>query len=441
MRVKLTDRFLQSPRDPQTGKLIAPAEGKRVRIWDAHTNGLGLRITSTGAKSFFVVRRLKGEKNGQPITVVLGSYPDMSLAAARERADEVLGHLKKGEDPREVEAAKRKAREDAKRAKEARKINAFSNVAEIFIKRYLASKRTAVPIAQLVRKKFVGRWNDTPISDIGRGDIIKMVEEIAEDSPSAASQALIYCRLLFDWAIERGTYGITLSPCASIKASRLIPDTPGRRDRVLDDREIRLIWEAAWPQHASDEDVFPVGQFLCLLLILGCRRGELSGMTWDEIDLSKATWRLEGRRTKNGDPRLIPLPAMAVEILAAMPRFTGPHVFSSSYGRAAISSFTQIKDKVDRRVAKLNGGRPLADWRLHDLRRSMRTNLSALAILPVVAELMIGHRQRGIAAVYDLHAYEAEQRVGFEAWCARLSSIVDPPENTTNVVQMATVRA
>jgi integrase len=436
MRVRFTDRFLQSPRDPQTGKPIAPAEGKRVRIWDAHRNGLGVRITSTGAKSFFVVRRRKGEKNGQPITVVLGSYPDMSLADARELADEKLAHLKKGSDPREVEATKRKANAEHEKAEEARQASVFSMMAETFIKRYVSSKRTAGPIAQLVRREFVARWGDRPVTEISRSDVIAMVEEIAEESPSAAHQALIYSRLLFDWAIERGTYGITSSPCHPIKVARLIPSLPGRRDRVLDDGEVRLVWEAAWPHGATAEDIFPVGQFVRLLVILGCRRGELSDMTWDEVDLQKATWTLRGDRTKNGDPRLIPLPRFAVEIIAAMPRFTGPFVFSTTYGKRPISGFAKIKQALDRRIAKLNDGKPIANWRLHDLRRSMRTNLSALAILPLVAEMMIGHRQGGIAAVYDLHRYEAEQRAGFESWCTRLISIVEPDDGAVNVVRL-----
>jgi integrase len=435
MKMKLTDRFLHSPRDPETGAPIEPAEGKRVRIWDAHTNGLGLRITSTGKKSFFVVRRRRGEKHAQPITVVLGSYPDMSLADARDRADDLLRDLKKGVDPREVEAERRKARAEQKKAEEVRKANVFSAVAETFIKRYVATKRTAVPIAQLVRREFVGRWGAKPITDIGRADIIGMVEEIAEDSPSAAHQAIIYARLLFDWAIERGAYGVTSSPCHPIKVSRLITDLPGRRDRVLDDGELRLVWDAAWPVPGA-EDVYPVGQFIRLLIVLGCRRGELAEMTWSEVDLEKASWTLKGDRTKNGDPRLIPLPRLAVEILAAMPRFTGPFVFSTTYGKRPISGFAKIKQALDRRIAKFNGGEQIAPWRLHDMRRSMRTQLSAIpSITPLVAELMIGHRQRGIAAVYDLHAYEAEQRSGFEAWCARLTAIVDPP-NVENVIHL-----
>jgi integrase len=300
------------------------------------------------------------------------------------------------------------------------------------------TKRTAGPIAQLVRREFVSRWGSRPITEVGRGDVIAMVEQIGEHSPSAAHQALIYARLLFDWAIERGTYGITASPCHPIKVARLIPDLPDRRQRVLDDGELGLVWEAAWPLGATADGIYPVGQFIRLLLILGCRRGELAGMTWDEVDLGKATWLLKGARTKNGDPRIVPLPALAVEILAAIPRFTGPFVFSTTYGKRPISGFAKIKQTLDHRIAK-DGGEPLAGWRLHDLRRSMRTNLSALAILPVVAELMIGHRQRGIAAVYDLHAYEVEQRAGFEVWSARLISIVDPSDRD-NIVAFPAAR-
>jgi integrase len=259
-----------------------------------------------------------------------------------------------------------------------RQSNLFASVAEQFIAKYLKGKRTARTVGQLVRRELVARWGTTPITDVGRADIIAMVEEIAERSPSAAHQALIYARLLFDWSIERGTYGVTASPCHPIKVSRLLPDLPESRQRVLTDDEIRLVWRAAWPS-SDAETVYPVGQFIRLLLVLGCRRGELSDMTWDEVNLDKATWTLQGDRTKNGDPRLVPLPRLAVDILAAMPRFTGPHVFSTTFGRRPISGFAKVKRALDRRIAKLNGGRPIAGWRLHDLRRSMRTNLSALA--------------------------------------------------------------
>jgi integrase len=439
--VLLTTKFLESPSDPETKKpLPLPPEGKRLRIWDKHTSGLGVRITSKGGKSFFVVRRIKG-RGAAPVSIVLGSYPDMSLSEARERAGDLLRDLRRGVDPRERAAEERKAKAEAEATEQARKVNVFANVAETFINRYVASKRTAGPIGRLVRREFISRWGGRPITEIGRGDVITMVEEIAEDSPSAAHQALIYARLLFDWAIERDIYGLKSSPCHPIKVSRLIPNLPKRRQRVLEANEVRLVWHAVWPANATSQDVYPTGQFIRLLLVLGCRRGELGDMTWDEVDLTKATWVLRGDRTKNGDPRIIPLPRLAIDILAAMPRFTGPFVFSTTYGRRPISGFAKIKLVLDRRIRKLNAITSMPDWRLHDLRRTMRTNLSAIpTIAPMVAELMIGHRQRGIAAVYDLHAYEAEQRAGFEAWCTRLTSIVGSPE-AGNILPFVATRA
>jgi integrase len=441
MRVQLTDKFLQSLLKP--GNPLLPDVGKRTRIWDTTKDfvDFGVRLTGKGAISFFIMRRLRGERKAQPITIVLGRYPDMSLARARAVADEKLRQLRDGVDPREREAEERKAKAEKQQAEVTRKENVLSTVAETFIKRYVATKRTAGPIAQLVRREFVGRWGKQPITEIRRSDVIAMVEEIAERSPSAAHQSLIYARLLFDWAIERGTYGISSSPCHPIKAARLIPNRPERRQRVLEDEELRLVWEAAWPSGATGEDIYPVGQFIRLLLVLGCRRGELANMTWEEVDLGKATWTLKGPRTKNGDPRLIPLPALAANLLTAMPRFTGRFVFSTTYGRRPISGFAKIKLALDGVITKLNAGAAIPDWRLHDLRRTMRTNLSAIpAIAPLVAELMIGHRQRGIAAVYDLHVYEAEQRAGFEAWCARLTSIMASSDRT-NIVPFVAARA
>jgi integrase len=118
---------------------------------------------------------------------------------------------------------------------------------------------------------------------------------------------------------------------------------------------------------------------------------------------------------------------MAVAIIADLPRFAGgDFLFAASGGRKHFSAYSRLKATLDEKITKLNGG-PIEQFGLHDLRRSMRTALSALSIPPLVAELMIGHKQQGIAAVYDLHRYEAEQREGFERWCARLRDHVEPP--------------
>jgi len=249
-----------------------------------------------------------------------------------------------------------------------------------------------------------------------------MLEEISDKSPSAARQAWIYTRRLFSWALNRDIYGLSVSPCERINITDLV-GSPRPRERILSDDELRVIWRTTEAGH------FPFDPFVRLLIVLGCRRGELAGMRSDEVDVAAGLWHLPGDRTKNEEPRTVPLPKHAVEILAALPVFPGPFVFTTTSGERPISGFSDLKERLDRRiVTQLPAG--LAAWRLHDVRRTMRTHLSALPISGTVAELMIGHKQQGIRAVYDRYGYIEEQRTGFELWATRLRGIVDPaPEN------------
>jgi integrase len=394
--------------------------------------GLRLRVTSGGAKTWVLLARFPGGKrNGKhnPTRRAIGSWPAVTLAEARETASSWNILITKGIDPKtqsEVEQAEREKKAlDQARLRD----NTFASMAEEFIRRDAAKKRTAKSIARLVRRDLIKRWGDRPVSEIGKGDVIRMVEQVAEQNGTyAAHQCFVYTRRIYNWALKREdpkkpVLGITSNPCTFVDVN----DLAGRRkarQRVLTDREIALIWEATEGEPLA---VYPDGQFIRLLLILGVRRGEMAAATWGEFDLTQATWALAESRTKNEEARVLPLPKIAVEILATLPRFSEDHLFSTTRGEKAIANFGKVKDRLDRKIAKLNGGAAIAPWRLHDLRRSMRTNLSAIAsISPLVAELMIGHRQQGILAVYDQHRYAKEQREGFEAWASRLRSIVEP---------------
>jgi integrase len=408
MKQLLTDRALRA---------LKPApHGKRVVIWDAALPSFGVRVTDTGRVSFFVMRRTSGDP--KPVRVVLGSYPATSLSEARERAREALSQLSAGVHPLRQKAAQRAA--EARLA-----LCSVEAVAEDFIQRHIAKKRTAVVVSQLIRREIVARWGRRPICEIARGDIVRMIEQIADKSPSAARQAWIYVNRLFGWALNRDMYGLTASPCERINITDLV-GAPRARERILSDDELRALWRATEDGH------FPFDPFIRLLLLLGCRRGEAAGMRHAEIDLAAGLWHLPGDRTKNEEPRSLPLPKAAVELLASLPTFSGPFVFTTTSGERPISGFSDLKERLDRRIAAQ--AEAMAAWRLHDLRRTMRTRLSALPIGGTVAELMIGHKQEGVRAVYDRYQYLDEQRAGFELWAARLRDIVEPaPENVTQL--------
>jgi integrase len=408
LKTLLTERALRALKP-------APA-GKRIVLWDSGLSGFGLRVTDRGAISFHVMRRLPGKAT--PVRVVLGKYPSLSLAAARKAAGAALNDLANGVHPRD-RARSLRAAEDR------RKTVTVASVVEEFTTRHLSRKRTGRAAGQLLHRQLVSRWGNRPIVDISRSDVIGMIEAIADTHPASARQTWLYTRRMFGWALNRDV-GLTASPCDRVRLADLMV-LPKARERVLDADELRAIWRGT----LTDE--FPFDPFVRLLILLGCRRGELAGMRRDELDLANGIWQLSGERTKNEQPRTIPLPRQAVAIMASLPTFSGPFVFSTTGGTRPIFGFTRRKERLDRRL----GAAAPVSWTLHDLRRTMRTHLSALPISGVVAELMIGHAQRGVRAVYDRYGYLAEQRSGFELWAARLRDIVEPPPENVVVLREA----
>jgi hypothetical protein len=112
-----------------------------------------------------------------------------------------------------------------------------------------------------------------------------------------------------------------------------------------------------------------------------------------------------------------------------LPRFDrGDHVFSTTFGVKPVNGFSKAKQAIDAEMPKMPG------WVLHDIRRTVRTHLSALPVPDLVRELVIGHTKPGLHKVYDQHAYVAEKRHALELWSARLRDILTPAP--ANVVKM-----
>lgn len=250
MKRSLSDRFLRSLTQPQA----APRE-----IWDQQLRGFGCRASAQGVVSFFAMRRTRG--SSKSIRIKIGNFPVMSLSEARARARGLLQEMQDGVDPRERRAEEAR-REATKRA------GTFTTVAETFITRHVASKRTADSIESIIRRELIPRWGDRPIGDIKRADIIAMVDEIVDRGHSeAARQAFTYARRLFSWAIGRGL--LEHSPADHVPLKDLVGEKSFRR-RVLTPAELALFWRATTGSEASY-----FGSYARLLLLLGVRRTEL----------------------------------------------------------------------------------------------------------------------------------------------------------------------
>jgi integrase len=410
-RAVFTDRYLKS---------LKPASaGKRIVHWDAARPSFGCRVTDRGVVSFFVMRRMRGKP--QPVRVVLGRYPEIGLAQARKLATAALSELVSGVHPRE----------------QRRRANTFAALADQFLRRPAAAKlRTAAAIEKVVNRHLVPRWGTRIAGEIRRADVIAMLETVGEKSgPYMATKVLALASNIYRFGVTREL--VENNPCHLIAPSDFVGEMPPRQ-RVLTDSEIALVWQATQGEFRSGiESTYPAGPFARFLLLTAVRRSEGAHMTWDEVNLDDALWVIPASRTKSGIPQEVPLPPMAVDLLRSLPHFGGgDFVFSAKGGRAPISSFAKFKDIIAARAAEL-APPGLVNWRFHDLRRTARTNLASLGVAPFIAELILGHAQKGVHAIYDTHRYQAEKREALERWASRLRHIVTPPPANVRQLRVA----
>jgi integrase len=396
-KVVLTDRYIKS---------LEP-KGKRYLTPDAIIPHFYISVTETGHKSFKVVRRPAGRQ--QVVWDTLGPYPELSLAAARNQARMALDELAQGRTRKEAEAESLREQEQAALAEQRQEAVSFAGVAEAFIADHLPRIKTQKRAERLIRQQFP-RFGDRPITDIKRKDIIALIKEVKVNSgPQAARRTLGTVSKLFSWSLANDY--IEFHPCSQIKITELVGEfTP--RSRVLSDTEIRLVW------HAAMDYGFPFGTVWRLLLLTGQRKSEIGKLSWSEVDLEKSILTLPTHRMKNAAAHVVPLTPKALQLVMELPRFKGRYLFSTNGGA---SGYSDAKVGLDRALAKLGH---VAPFTIHDIRRSVRTALSSLKVQPVVAELVIGHAQQGIHAVYDLHRFEDEKREALARWEARLMQIV-----------------
>jgi integrase len=408
-------------------KALKPAPaGQRYAIADALVPGLKVRVTDKGSKSFILWRRFGGAPN--PAARALGTVGVMTLAEARDKARSWLELIKRGEDPRGDATAGD---------------NTFGAVVEEYLQRHVAGQRKAADVEREIRKELLPRWRNKALSTITRKDVTRLVDEIKDRGALyQAHNVLGHAKTFFNWAIERGIYGVETSPCDRIKPSRLIgPKSP--RQRVLSDIEIAAFWRA------TKRMGYPIGPLFQMLLLTGQRKSEVAEAQWREFDLRNGLWTVPPERFKSDATHVVPLSGDVMALLKTLPRWKGDFLFSSTGGKKPVNGFSKAKQQLDRRMlltlkalARKRGDNPrnivLPPFVLHDLRRTMRTRLSSLRVVDEVAEMVIGHGRKGIQRVYDQHQYLPEIREALDRWAALLRGIAEQP--SSNVVPLRGVR-
>ena len=377
---------------PKTIDALPPAVNKRYEVHDQLLPGLHLRVSATGGKVFYVSKRI----NGHMKRIRIGSWPILTLHDARDKARSLLRSIELGHY---VEKAPHE---------EEQRMMTLGEVVPQFIELYAKQRTKDWKGSERVLLKFSSLFS-RPIDQIKRADVVRVLDTIiAGGAPTRANRALAAIKKLMNWCIDRGM--IETSPVAHLKP----PTKETARERVLSDAELKTIWRMA------ELEGFPFAQCVQLMMLTGQRRGEVSGMRWSELDLDHGLWSLPSTRVKNSTAHIVPLAPLAVGIIQSVPRFKGSDLVFTTTGTTPISGFGRLKERLDAAFVDVE------DWRFHDLRRTMATNMAMLRVAPHIIEAVLNHKSgivSGVAAIFNRHAYLDEKREALELWASKMEAI------------------
>lgn len=395
-----------------------PATGQTF-FWDTDEHGFGLRVTTSGTRSYVYQYRLGGrEAPTRRYTIGKHGSP-WTPETARKEARRISHLIVAGIDPIDTEKERRRQAIDL----------AFSAYIEFFYENYLKEnwKRADYPLAML-RKDAAPILGSKPLPEIRRSDVVRVLDAMT-DRPAMAKLMHSTLRKLFRWAVSRGE--IERSPMDGAATVRAVP----ARDRVLSDPELLLAWDAACALGGS------FGAFFHLLILTGQRRQEVAGMDWCELAHNEQCWKIPANRSKNGVPHEVPLsPAsvLVINSLAGGDAWPRNGLLFTTTGKTPISGFAKLKIRLDeemnRRLANPSVAPhansnvdTISSWRVHDLRRTVATGLQRLGVRFEVTEAILNHvsgARSGIAGVYQRHDWKDEKREALGAWARHVENVV-----------------
>ena len=277
-------------------------------------------------------------------------------------------------------------------------------------------------VRRLFEKDVLPKIGQLAVEDVKKGHVTEVVDaQLNRGVTRMAKLTLSLIRQMFRFAVDRDL--IEYDPTASIRKSK-IGGKDVERDRVLSDDEIKAL-----ANQIPDAQMLPSTSIaIWIMLTTCCRIGELIKAEWVDVDLKRGTWKIPPENSKNGKPHEIALSNFAVawfedlENLTENSRWCYPN--SSDSGPVCPKSITkQIRDRQLPAGKEPNKGRSSkaqalvlqgGKWTPHDLRRTGATIMTALGVMPEVAERCLNHTEENkVKRVYQRHSYGPEKK---EAW-------------------------
>jgi integrase len=371
------------------------ARAKRYALPDPALRGHYVRVTPNGQRSFVAVARSPA---GKQIWTTIGDSGVFKIDDARNQAREIIKRIRAGLPP--IEA----------------KTESVADVAASWVKRHVDPNglRSRREIVRMLESHILPAWRDRDFVAVKRSDVAKLLDHVEDKHGArAADYVLNVVRSIANWYAARTDDYV---PPIARGMRRQAPSEQARA-RILDDDEIRLIWQLT-------ESAGAFGAIVRLALLTAQRRSKIAEMKWADVSVD-GEWTVPQEAREKGGGGVLQLPEAARAIIQAQARVGhNPHVFAGRGISGPFKGLGQAKAVLD---SKLPPNMP--GWTLHDLRRTARSLMSRAGVRPDVAERVLGHAIPGVGGVYDRHQYAAEKAEALRSLATLIESITAPARN------------
>jgi integrase len=394
---------------------------KPVFTWDDTLPGFALLTLPTGNKSFvFQYRNAEGRTRRATIGKVGSLTPDQ----ARDLADQMSRKVKGGADPLEDKRSAREAITVGQLLDAYLKSEKFAEKAETTrgtdtgrIERHLRPLLGGRHVIKLqnedIRRVFAAIRDGKTAATIKTGKRHGLARVVGGEG--TARKAVRLLRAIFAWGISEKLIG-------NNPADGVSTGSDGEREAVLDPQDYTKLFAALATMEKQRRLRPGAGDAIRLIAMTGARRGEITGLRWQHVDLKRGLLILPpaahktGRRT--GKARTISLPNAAQDIIARQPE-GGPQdfVFAPSKGNGAITL------AADWRRIRVEAELP-KDFGLHGLRHSLATLLAVGGAQAPEIMTSLGHRQLSTTAKYLHFADRARANLAERAAAPALAGMI-----------------
>jgi integrase len=394
-RNKLTD--LQIRNTKASERLTKLSDGRGLQLW----------ITPQGGRYW----RLGYRHIGKQKLLSLGTYPDVSLEMARNKADDARRLIADGKDPADL---KRQKKAEQRLAAD----NTFARIAEKLIVKKRLGGKADVTISKMewILGKLKTSLGPRPIGSIRTPDVIQALkkEEEANNFETARRMRTVIGEV-FRYGMQNGlvesdpssaTKGAIARPTQKHHAAITDPAKFGELLRIVD---------------GYAEKQIITGSALQLMAMLYPRPGELRQAKWQEFDLENRVWQIPAERMKLRQIHTKPLPRQAVAILEKLKEVTGPEGFVfPANGRSGRPMSENTMNAALRRL-----GVSASDHTSHGFRATASTLLNASNLFSIDAiEHSLAHKDRdAVRRAYARGDAMTERRKMAQWWADQLDQL------------------